>query len=246
MVAAGGRRWPFPLQAKSEGSSRTAARHSPLADCICRHGGCRCPGSLLLLGSHLGMQTLPFPSPQAEPAWLPQLLPPGSLSLEQKGRRSAEVSSRCCSYSTAWLAQGGGLRAGPRARCCSRCLRLGQRAPGEDDHHGKSTRDQFGATLERGLWSQTDDAAPLYLSLAAPAAAAGSHQAPKRQGAEEGLGAETPQAERVGTLAGCGAGYSRAQTAALHQHVISKTLPLLLNTELTEATAGLHTKSRQL
>lgn len=62
----------------------------------------------LLLNLHLGMQTLPFLSPQAEPVWLPQLLPPGSLSLDRKGRRSAEVSSRCCCFPTsspAWLSR---------------------------------------------------------------------------------------------------------------------------------------------
>ena len=127
--------------------------------------------------------------------------------------------------------------------------RLEQRTPHEDDRHLKGTREQFGATLDRGLWSQTDNAAPLYLSLTAPATAVDSHRALERQGAKEELGAETPQAERgmpVGTPVGCRAGYSPTQTAALRQHVPSKTLPSLLNSVPPQATTGLHTKTRQL
>lgn len=70
-----------------------------------------------------------------------------------------------------------------------------EHSPQEDDSHLKCTGKPFGATVDRGLWSQTDNAAPLYLSLTAPAAAAGSHQAPERQGAKEALGAKPPQAE---------------------------------------------------
>lgn len=107
MAAARGHRQPPSLQVKSEGSSPAAAQHSPL---LTASAGTGLPLPLppLLLDLHLGMQTLPFLLPQAEPVWLPQLLPPGSLSLDRKGRRSAEVSSRCCCFptsSTAWLSR---------------------------------------------------------------------------------------------------------------------------------------------
>jgi len=210
---------PSP-QAKSEGSGPTVAQSSPPADC-------------LLLSVHPGMPTLPFPSPQAELAWLPRL--PLTRKQEAQQRPPPGVAAH---------PQPPAQRGSPRVH--SGHLQPRQYTPQEDGRHLKGTRDQSGATLDRVLWSQTDDAAPLHLSVIAPANAAGSCPALERQGAMEGPGAEAPQDEHgmpVGTLVGHGTAYS---PVALHQHVASKTLTSLPNTVLTQATAGLHTKTRQL
>lgn len=137
----------------------------------------------------------------------------------------------------------------PERAAAPAACHLWQCAPHEDDRHLKAQE----SSLEQHLTGSSGAKQMMQhlctSPLAAPATAAGSHQALERQGVREGLGAETPQAKHgmpVGTLVGHGAGYSPTQTTALHQHVASKTLPSLLNTAVTQATTGLHTKTRQL